>query len=145
MKLRISGNFHETSVRFFRQILLRAKQITVKIDCNLNKFGARFIVFSFFQLRMCRVTTIKVSTLKFVYPRREFFMRIPGRAGAATDAGYLWVESLQATWEVGSFSPVLLENFVGNIFTRCTSTCASPGFPKTCVNKNLKCRMTRLG
>ena len=42
-------------------------------------------------------------------------MRILGGTRAATSgAGYLWVKSLQANWELGDFSPVLLENLVGN-------------------------------
>ena len=75
----------------------------------------------------------------FVYTRRQFFMRILGGTRAATSgAGYLWVKSLQANWELGGFSPVLiLENLVGNNFTCCSSKCASSGSLKTCVNKTL--------
>ena len=55
-------------------------------------------------------------------------MRILGGTRAATSgAGYLWVKSLQANWELGDFSPVLLENLVGNNFTCCASKCASSG------------------
>ena len=101
----------------------------LKIDCNLNNTNlvrtARFIVFS---------STPMIS----VYLRRQFFMRILGGTRAATsDAGYLWVKSLQANWELGGFSPVLLENLVGNNFTCCASRCASSGSLKTCVNENL--------
>ena len=65
-------------------------------------------------------------------------MRIRGGTRAATSgAGYLWVKSLQANWELGGFSPVLLENLVGNNFTCCASKCASSGSLKTCVNENL--------
>ena len=43
-------------------------------------------------------------------------MRILGGTRAATSgAGYLLVKSLQANWELGGFSPVLLENLVGNL------------------------------
>ena len=73
-----------------------------------------------------------------VYPRRQFFMRILGGTRAATSGeGCLWVKSLQANWELGGFSPVLLENLVGNNFTCCASKCASSGSLKTCVSENL--------
>ena len=39
--------------------------------------------------------------------------------------------------EVGGFSPVLLENLVGNNFTCCACKCASSGSLKTCVHENL--------
>ena len=65
-------------------------------------------------------------------------MRILGGKKAATSgAGYLWVKSLQANWELGGFSPVLLENLVGNDFTCFASKYASSGSLKTCVNENL--------
>ena len=101
----------------------------LKIDCNLTSTNlvqaARFIVFS-------------STPMIFVYTRRQFFMRILGGTRAATSgAGYLWVKSLQANWELGGFSPVLLENLVGNNFTCCASKCASSGSLKTCVNENL--------
>ena len=74
----------------------------------------------------------------FLYLRREFFMRMLGWTRAATSgAGYLWVKSLPANWELAGFSPVLLENLVGNNFTCCASKCASSGSLKTCVNKTL--------
>ena len=74
----------------------------------------------------------------FVYLRRQFFMRILGGTKAATSgAGYLWEKSLQANWELGDFSPLLLENLVGNNFTCWASKCASSGSLTTYVNKNL--------
>ena len=107
------------------QILLRG----LTIDCNLNNTNlmqtARFIVFS-------------STPMVFVYLRRKFFMRILGGTRAATSGeGYLWVKSLQANWELGDFSPVLLENLIGNNFTCCASKCASSGSLTTYVNKNL--------
>ena len=60
-----------------------------------------------------------------------------GTKAATSGALYLWVKSLQANWELGDFSPVLLENLVGNNFTCCASKCASSGSLTTYVNKNL--------
>ena len=60
-----------------------------------------------------------------------------GTKAATSGVLYLWVKSLQANWEQGGFSPVLLENLVGNNFTCCASKCASSGSLKTCVNENL--------
>ena len=60
-----------------------------------------------------------------------------GTKAATSGALYLWVKSLQANWELGGFSPVLLENLIGNNFTCCASKCASSGSLKKCVNENL--------
>ena len=50
-----------------------------------------------------------------------------GTKTATSGVLYLWVKSLQANWELGGFSPVRLENLVGNNFTCCASKCASSG------------------
>ena len=74
----------------------------------------------------------------FLYLRWQFFMRIlAGTRAATSGVGYLWVKSLQANWELGGFSPVLLENLVGNNFTGYASKRASSGSLKTFVNENL--------
>ena len=46
-------------------------------------------------------------------------------------------ETLQANWELGGFSSLLLERLLGNNFTCFASKCASSGSLNTYVNENL--------
>ena len=118
---------YEFLVIFIKQEWLLAnfvKGVENWLQSDQYKFGADCTFHGFLE----HPNDISLSTMTIFHEHPR---------AATSGAGYLWVKSLQANWEVGGFSPVLLENLVGNNFTCCACKCASSGSLKTCVNENL--------